>query len=488
MAVVRVKAKVVTDDTGIKTELLVLLTDQGPVRLLIDYFRTRLHLSSSWQNQVLSSVKLMVEYLQANQYHLDDPELIFATFAARLYSGTIGDDGLDQSGLGWVPASLQSSARHILALEGFLTFASRKIGKISPYPLVQADSYDQMLNYAAWYWKNQENFLGHIEDKSVAAVIQQARIFRPRGRLSVLDSTIPTFPQSLFRKMYFDGFGGKRDPRCVIRDRLILLLMDGGGARESEALHLWLVDVQPDPANPKSAYVRLYHPEDGRAPDEHLRTGRKMKRAAYLRTKYGLIPRNRLNGSQRVGWKAKVVDHADNYLHIFWFPPSIGELFMQLWQNHVRYMAPIKRHHPYAFISYEASNFGEPYSLNALNANYEAALARIGMTPSKQEGRSTHGHRHAFSQRMKRAGLDPVVIRKALHQKSLASQARYTKSTISEVTQAMTDALSRLEGTESAARGKAEPHYNWDDFLRSGFEDIDPQGLLSGPHPTLRSH
>jgi len=51
---------------------------------------------------------------------------------------------------------------------------------------------------------------------------------------------------------------------------LITVLLHGGGLRESEPFHLYVSDVAIDPRNTKSALVRLYHPERGKAPEDSV--------------------------------------------------------------------------------------------------------------------------------------------------------------------------------------------------------------------------
>ena len=128
---------------------------------------------------------------------------------------------------------------------------------------------------------------------------------------------------------------------------------------------------------------------------------------------------------------------------------------------------------------------GRPYTLNAFNKNYVAALARLGLSAAKVEGRSPHGHRHAYGRRLTRAGIDPVMRKKALHHSSLESQVVYTTPSIADVNQALEQASGRLDELSTAGR-IIQPFSNWDDLVKTGFEDIDPRGLLSGPHAKLR--
>lgn len=59
-------------------------------------------------------------------------------------------------------------------------------------------------------------------------------------------------------------------------------------------------------------------------------------RDAYIRMKYGLLPRNRLVGIQHAGWKnPKMSDNKQNYMQVHWFPRQWGYLFMQVWKMYM---------------------------------------------------------------------------------------------------------------------------------------------------------
>ncbi|MDD9176460.1 hypothetical protein PVK63_16445 [Aliivibrio sp. S2TY2] len=51
--------------------------------------------------------------MEANRGLFDDLKLIFQTFSKRLYTGMIGEDGLDPSGVYWVPSSTSNVNKHI---------------------------------------------------------------------------------------------------------------------------------------------------------------------------------------------------------------------------------------------------------------------------------------------------------------------------------------------------------------------------------------
>jgi integrase len=434
---------------------------------------------------VVRAARLLVDYMAVNETNFADPKSLFQTFATRLYTGTIGDDGIDPSGLYWSPSSRPLAGRHIVALRGLTDFLSETYGVEQMNPLVSASTHDQRLLYAAWHRRTHNDFLGHIKGKTPGAAAMAARNVRGARGLSRLDDDSVAFPESLFQRLYLEGFGSAKDRRCAVRDQLILLLMHGGSVRESEPLHLWVSDVGNDPRNEKNALVRLYHPEDGKAPDKwKSRTG-KTNRSTYLREVHALTPRTKLSGTHHVGWKTRVVDHPDNYIQIHWFPAEFGLLFRKLWREHLLYLTTVERHHPYAFVSYEKSVFGQPYKISAFNENYANALARIGYDTAKVEGRSPHGHRHAYGRRLTRAGIDPIIRKKAMHHSSLASQVVYTSLGVADVSIAMDAARERL--SSSTAPERNVPSFsNWDEILKTGFEDVDPHGYMSGHNPRLR--
>jgi integrase len=479
-------ARVVTDNSGFQSEVPVLLTEQGVVLPLLDYLLANANdRSLSWQHNVVIAAKLLLEYMEGNEGNFSNPSDLFLAFATRLYTGTVGCDGLDPSGLYWIPASIAVANRHLNALKGLTDFLADREDVQHMNPMFTASTHEQRLNYAAWFRRNQNDFLGHIKDKKIGEAAQEARKVRGTRKLSNTDDDAVAFPEHLFERFFLEGLGAAQDRRCVVRDQLIIIMMHGGGLRESEPLHLWVSDVVIDPHDSDKALVRIYHPTDGKAPDDwRSRTG-KTNRSAFLQEKYALTARNKLRGTKAVGWKIRIHDHADLYVQLHWFSTDFGRLFLKLWREHLFYIASLDRYHPYAFVSYEKSSIGQPYTLNAFNKNYAAAMARIGLITSKAEGRSPHGHRHAFGRRLARANVDPVIRKKALHHSALESQVPYTAPSMSDVSNALERAAKRIDEQPTNSR-EPQTFSNWDDLLQTGFEDIDPNGLLSGPNAKLR--
>ena len=486
MCSVKVVAKVVDDDSGIRTEIPILLDhNKEPIKPIVEYAlklkRDGLGLSAI--DKRIKAAQLLLEYMAANTSGFTSPQAMFESFSSRLYTGTIGNDGLDPSELYWFPFPKSVARSHINALTEITDWLAEKYGAIPMNPLVKADSLTQRLNYAAWFRRNQHNFLGHIKDKHVNSTVREARSIKGKRQLGKQLQVAIEFPERYFEAFYIDGLGGAVDHRATLRDQLILLLMHGGGLRESEALHLWLEDVFIDPLNENSVKIRIYHPEDGKAPNNWRGRSGKTTRAAYLKEKYALSPRNHLMGKKHIGWKSRVTDSKDNYLEVYWFPEIFGEVFAILWRVYIRFMSTIERNHPYAFVNFHRDHTGKPYTLNAFNYNYSQGLKRIGLKPCKADGLSPHSHRHSYARRLRRAGVEEIVIKKCLHHASLDSQVVYTTPTTKEITTSLNAATQRLLNPAEPVEKIGKP--SWEVLTEYGFKDIDPEEIFTGKYPKL---
>ena len=245
MFATKVKAKIVEDSSGVTTEIPVILSDEGVLESVTDYV-LNLHLngvSLSTINKRLQSIMLLIEFMDANTGMFDDPEELFSVFVRRLYSGTVGEDGLDTSGLYWIPASVGSVGKHIYNLTEFTDWVSEKgLGK-PLNTLRKATRHEERILFAAWFRRNQNDFLGHIKDKSINNTVKRARSIKGRTPLAKTNDDAIAFPAGKFEDFYLKGLGKTKDPRVALRDKLIALLMHGAGFRRSEALLLWVTDV-----------------------------------------------------------------------------------------------------------------------------------------------------------------------------------------------------------------------------------------------------
>ena len=98
--------------------------------------------------------------------------------------------------------------------------------------------------------------------------------------------------------------------------------------------------------------------------------------------------------------------------------------------------------------------------------NADGSAKALGTTP--------HGHRHAYGQRLSDLRLDAIYLKKALHHKSLESQAVYTEPDRMKLKRAIDAALAFAnEAQEGAALSPP-------DFLEYGLKEVDPLSMFSG--------
>jgi len=481
--------KVVRDNTGIHEEIPVILTEFGPLQPLIRYLLKDRHVSSgSNTNKLVQAVGLLIDYMAANHTAVDNPRDLFNTFVQRLYSGTVGVDGNDPSGLYWdarTPAVVRVLVNH---LSRFSDWMALEYGTMPLNPWRQATRAEEQLAWAAWQHQKNRAFLGHTMSVDVAALnISRARSTLLKRSPVIDHEPVKRFPTDRMVDLLFRGFivpGKQNSPRIEerlnLRDILVTMLMHYGGLRMSEPFHLFVHDVIHDDTAPGTALVKVYHPSLGQAPAD-LRDARgkpvACNRATYLRDKYGLLPRTEYKSSHTLhaGWKGNPLDSKQYFMHVHWAPCWAGELFWKLWVFYMALRDQLNPNHPYAFVTRD----GKPYSIDAFEDAHAKAVKRIGLVPTKALGTTPHGHRHAYGQRLSDLQIDAIFLKTALHHKSLESQTVYTEPDRVKLNRAIAAAQARLEKAEDGA--VLPPP----DFLAYGFKDVDPLGLFSGPHPRL---
>lgn len=484
-----VRYKVVRDNTGLHEEIPVILTEFGPLQPLIQYILKHRHmLSESSINKLVQAVGLLIDYMEANHQAFADPEDLFNTFVQRLYSGTIGVDGSDPSGLYWdarKPSVVRTLVNH---LSKFSDWMAQEQGTKQLNPWRQATRAEEQLAWAAWQHQRNRSFLGHTMSVDVAALkVSQARNVLLKKNDVIDHEPVKYFPEDRMVDLLFKGFivpGKQRssriEERLNLRDILITMLMHYGGLRVSEPFHLYVHDVIHDDTSPGSALVRVFHPNLGQAPGDLLDAKGKpvvCDRATYLRDRYSLLPRTDYKSSHSLhaGWKGNALDSKQHYMHVHWAPSWAGELFWKLWVFYMAQRNQLNPDHPYAFVTRK----GKPYSIDAFEDAHAKAIRRIGLVPAKSLGTTPHGHRHAYGQRLFDLHLDAIFLQKALHHKSLESQTVYTEPDRVKLNRAIAVAMARAKKEENGM-SLSPP-----DFLAYGFKDVDPLGLLSGPNPRL---
>jgi integrase len=424
---------IVGDASGRPTVLPVVFTEFGVLSQFAQYIYLNRNKSRSWQDASTLSIQLLLDYMEANRNVFDKPQHLFMEFSSTLFTGTI-EGGRDYSGLLWharQPEDANKIIGHITRFTDWLSIINENDGlKLNPWR--QATRPEQRLNWAAYAHKRDNAFLSHLW--RAAPQTTQSRMVRSRGVTTSNLTPTKDFPEEKLDLLLSDGFRRRaRDGRghVDLRNVLITLLMHYGGLRLSEALSLWNDDVTLENGE---IIVRVYHPEIGRAPDG------KSNRATYLQKRFCLLPRNRLVKSIDplfLGWKDSLItDESRKCFEVFFFPHEAGEAFARLWRDyHLKQRIKPKAgaEHPYAF----TNNEGRCYSHLMFRKSHKLAVARVGLEYGKFHGTTPHGHRHSYGQRMAAAQAPPLVIKTAMHHKSIESSKTYTEPKSSDLRRRM---------------------------------------------------
>lgn len=462
---VRVNAKTFRDNSGKYINLPTILIERNDevqvFKQLHEYQIKYYFKSSSWHEKLIQATGLLLDYMEANQNNYTSAKEFFETFRMALYSGTINECGNDPSRLYWLPKRTATADPLVSALNGFSDWLFNEYGASQLNPWREASTYEQKLKWMALVNKSHRSFLGHLDDS--LNMTERAKVVRNvmnnRKPIATFDET-KAFPENKINELLFEGFRKTRKGISLSpidqynwRDIAITILMHYGGLRHSEVFHLWMDDVYPSPKDPGLAIVRIYHPSEGKAPEDFKDpiSGRFItNRESYLQLKYGLLPRNKYPASDKLfaGWKEPMLnDGNDKYINVFWAPQKWGYIFMDVWKMYIkqRRLQGIKDIHPFAFVSFHPKYKGEMMSLRTQRESHAKAVRKIGLTVCKGKGTTEHGHRHSYGQRLANAGIDKYTIRVAMHHKSIESQDVYTTPNISTITASLSKATDSLE-------------------------------------------
>ncbi|TDG03936.1 site-specific integrase [Paraburkholderia guartelaensis] len=447
-----------------------------PVVQLIEYCyekgRTR---SLSWQKEVTRAAGLFVDFLKANAAHFRDAAerpLVFEAFADALVGGTIELGGDDPTGLWWEP---KTTARATMLLRQITNLSDWLVTRYSAKalnPWTTASWAEQIAYWRRFDRRHAAALLAHTAYRE--AVTERAKASRtvkiPRKNTSSFSAPVKCFPEERIWDLLFEGFvipGKAKSPhfheRYNVRDMLVTVLLHGGGLRESEPFHLFVSDVLIS-GDSMVPHVRLYHPEQGKAPLDYLDpiTGRPRvaEREEYLRVNYGLQPRNLVEGRFHAGWKdLHLSDERDKFAKVHWFPSYWGDLFLALFRIYIASCRSRHSRHPYLLVSGKGEYRGEPYTVDSYRQSHARAVKRIGLTPAKALGTTPHGHRHAFGQRLSDNDVPQLIIQRVMHHKSRRSQEVYTAPSDAKVDAALRDAQTKLSGLPASIFDQIEGAY-----------------------------
>lgn len=450
-----VSGKVFSDNTGSSVQMPILLTNNGPVRPLIDYCLS-MRRSLAWHEKLLRAAKLFFEYLEVSAIQGEEEWRLFRNFANALRQGTIDSERReDPSGLYWEGIDVRECNFMITQLSDFFDWLGRddapRAAKFNPH--YKGNAWDQRIDMLAYRYRRDKAFLGHAWSAKPQG--RPTRLVRGERVPKVYSKRPPMFPEDQFEELLFKGFkvAGRHDYRGM----LITLLLFGGGLRVSEPFHLYTADVQPHWNNPNMAFVAVHHPSLGYAPNHWKnRAGQRGSRQEYLAAEFGLTPRHLVRGKLNAGWKHPALD--DHwFMHVHWFPEVYGEWFMQIWLRYLEQIASIERKHPYAFINVSSAPRGGIYTISQYQKALKSAVERIGLTFGKTYGTTAHGQRHAYAQRARRGGINPIIIQRIMHHCSPESQQVYTQPEAAEAQTAIRQASQILRENHSAIPSTLTP-------------------------------
>ncbi|HKM38049.1 MAG TPA: gamma-mobile-trio recombinase GmtY [Thiopseudomonas sp.] len=440
MTTIRVNAKIKIDNTASLLDLPVIVTNGGILKSHLEYLINHRSRSRSWVDRSVFSVRLLLEFWEANQGAVSDAKKMFREFSFSLFTGTIGDDGKDHSGLRWLSRK-EADAKQLI---GHITHYCDWLAefnddqRLSINPKIRPDGIGERMNLAAHYHRKRNAFLSHLWSKQPANNQRAVRL--PSSSVIQHQETVKSFPENKMQDLLENGFvrrgmSGSRDikERLNLRDILITMLMYYGGLRISECFHIWIEDVILVDGK---CVVKVYHPSQGLAPDG------KTNRIAYLRKKYDLLPRQEYPKRNRLhaGWKDPLLTHhKGKFFTVNWFPLDTGDTFRQLWILYLQYqyVKPLLgEQHPYAFTDVD----GRPCSIKAYNDSRKRAVERIGLPFSKEAATTAHADRHSYGLALANAKVRPEVIKVALHHKSIGAQTQYTQPTEKDMRKALASA------------------------------------------------
>jgi hypothetical protein len=408
--------------------------------------------SKSWKDKVIQAMILLVEYTYANEDCFDTKQQMFEEFTNSLYAGTINKDGDDESGLRWLPLSIENAN----ALKGHITNFSdhlfEETGGESALlnPIRTATGTEKMVNLAAYHHKTNSVFLSHIFDKNKNDNVNTSRNVRNRKsfRAPQVDQSV-NFPEEHIDALLWDGFikpgSTYLSPvheRYKLAPLLITMLMHYGGIRRCEAFHLYAEDVQLDPLG--RVVIRIYHPTQGRAP-EYFRnqSGNEWAtRIEYLNKKYGLD--DRVSNSRKAyhaGWKdPALADSKAKFFYVYFAPTEKGIVFYQLFKQYIIHQRKVRKlggqdtkHAPEAHPFLFTNKNGDPLSIRSFEDFHKQAVEKIGLEAFRANGTSEHCHRHAFKKRLEEMSVSEVLRMDLMHHKSIYSQNDYGKASNQEI-------------------------------------------------------
>ncbi|OOY05217.1 tyrosine-type recombinase/integrase [Thioclava sp. F28-4] len=429
--------------------------------------------SHTWRLGVAKTIGLFYDFFKASE--IDDfgkglsKNQLVRNFLLALLRGTILQDGSDFTGLRWKPCSPEVYATRKSHLRLFLNALQDLTDEeaIIPTRFSQASISSRALEYS-----KARSILFHIGtprqssgersygDRSIG-VRRKCAGFDPQALIKLLEvgcrrrRSIPDFYDKNGKPTLASEFN--------LNLLMAIILMAGGGLRQSELFHIFLEDVHPDK-------IWMYHPEHGL--DRKSR-----RRADILRDQYGLLPRNRISGTQKAGWKKFLITDAARNRSPLFLLPYYHELFYKTFHEYRRHIYPSNPAHPYLFVSTDARYYGQPWTIQGLKDAFKSAMKKAGIEQSKFDDTNIHAFRHGYGQALVSMQLSPLYIQEAMHHLSIESQKVYTRPSDGAVNAELQAAAERMQAQRNGKYSDL-PALEAPDLLGGRYKS-DPAGIFT---------
>lgn len=287
--------------------------------------------------------------------------------------------------LAWERIGAETAKSHVESVAKFIDDYCENRGLESPNPFIEvprswASTVTELIR------RHKSDPLYHLFFTTQKSRTRKRRLVMP---LESIDQALPIKTRNPEKTFCLEEFIKLVEFEKNPRDRMIWLLLGGGGLRESEVVHLFSSDISLD-ADSSQAAVLLAHPTLGLLNSNN--TG--PTRQSYLKQHFGLLPRNQLPvfDTHYAGWKGiRFQKHAT--AGVTWLHPSFGDL---AWTSYVDYLrlrsATNANHHPWCFVNLKHDVMGDPMTLGNLYQLLSAACKRLGL----RSPRNPHSLRHMY--------------------------------------------------------------------------------------------
>lgn len=414
--------------SGIKHHLPAVYTQKGLLVSHLRYLAWYSEKSASWREKSVFAVRLLIDFVEAATSFKKTTALL-KSFTEALVTGTIDYEVSDDPlGLFWKPRDLTDANSILFHITHYTDFLARQEGyehsRINPFR--EANSWEERMNWCAYYHKQANVFLNHLSSYSEAkrAAARKRLIYTP-VQLMISNDKAERFPEDKIECLINDGFTVREKPDY--RSQAITMLLNYGGLRKSEVFHIFVSDITIHPNHTDEALVRVYHPVYGRSPDPKYKN-----RYEYLINETAYKPRSNYLLTERLyaGWKNPLLTSKDGYFEVIFNPAYKAKEFLSIWVKYLKFQRiEPKQFHPFAF----TNDRGEPETLKNFQRRHKRAVERIGLEYKKELGTTEHGHRHAYGYRGRKLGLSQVELQKAMHHKSPNSCLIYIKPTSDDI-------------------------------------------------------